>query len=184
MLKTRRSHLLPLLILSGLLLSVFVPTAEGAEKGYRYWGYFQAAPGVSTWNMAMTGPSTVVPDGSVEGWVFTFSSDSIPDAAKPMIAPNFSRLCGKTKFSPAKQKRIGVFVDFGKTVLRPKGETIPHFLSKCVVIEKSALGSDILAKVANIRMAASGFVCGLNNYPAKECGAEVTTPPSMIVKKK
>ncbi|MBI3429790.1 MAG: hypothetical protein HY050_07030 [Actinobacteria bacterium] len=170
-------------MLSGLLISVLSPTAQAAEKGYRYWGYFQAAPGTSTWTMASTGPSTVVPDGSVEGWVFTFSSDSIPDAAQPMISPKFSRLCGKTKFAPTTQKRVGVIVDFGKTVLRPKGETIPHFVSKCVVVEKSAIGSDILAKVTKIRMAASGFVCGLNNYPAKECGAEVTTPPSMIVKK-
>ena len=160
------------------------PSAQAAEKGYRYWGYFQAAPSASTWTMAMTGPSTVVPDGSVEGWVFTFSSDSIPNAAQPMFTPNFSRLCGKTKFISKTQKRIGVIVDFGKTVLRPKGEEIPHFVSKCVVIEKSAIGSDILAKATKIRMAASGFVCALNSYPAKECGAEITTPPSMIVKKK
>ena len=131
----------------------------------------------------MTGPSTVVPDGSVEGWAFTFSSDSIPDATPPMFAPNFSRLCGKTKFAPATQKRVGIIVDFGKAVLRPKGEAIPHFVSKCVVIEKSAIGSDVLAKVTKIRMAASGFVCALNSYPAKECGAEITTPPSMVVKK-
>lgn len=133
--------------------------------------------------MAMTGPSTVVPNGSVEGWVFTFSSDSIPDAAPPQFAPDFSRLCGRTKYAAATQKRVGVIVDFGRAVLRPKGEAIPHFVTKCVVIEKSAIGSDILIKATKIRMAASGFVCGLNNYPAKECGDEITTPPSMIIKK-
>lgn len=171
------------LILSTFALSAISPSAQAAEKGYRYWGYFQAAPGASAWSEAMTGPTTVVADGSVEGWVFTFSGDGVPQAAQPMFAPNFSRLCGRAKFTAATQKRVGVIVDFGKAVLRPKGESIPHFVSKCVVIEKSAIGSDILAKVVKIRFAASGFICAFNSYPAKECGAEIPTPRSLTVKK-
>jgi hypothetical protein len=165
------------------LLSSLAPSAQAAEKGYRYWGYFQAAPGASAWSEAMTGPTTIVADGSVEGWVFTFSGDGVPQASQPMFAPNFTRLCGRAKFSAATQKRVGVVVDFGRAVLRPKGESIPHFVTKCVVIEKSALGSDILAKAVKIRFAASGFVCGINTYPAKECGAEITTPRSLLAKK-
>lgn len=182
--KSKSSLSFVVLALSTLLLSALSPSAQAADNGYRYWGYFQAAPGETAWSEAMTGPTTVVPDGSVEGWVFTFSGDSVPQASKPMFAPNFSRLCGRAKFTSATQKRVGVVVDFGRAVLRPKGELIPHFVSKCVVIEKSALGSDILAKVVKIRFAASGFVCALNTYPAKECGAEIPTPRSMIVKKK
>lgn len=170
------------LTLSTLLLSLLSPSAQAAEKGYRYWGYFQAAPEASAWSEAMTGPTTVVADGSVEGWVFTFSGDGVPQAARPMFAPKFSRLCGRAKFTAATQKRVGVIVDFGKAVLRPKGESIPHFVSKCVVIEKSAIGSDILAKVVKIRFAASGFICAFNSYPAKECGAEIQTPKSLIAK--
>jgi hypothetical protein len=182
-LKSKSSLSFIVLALSTLLLSALPSSAQAADNGYRYWGYFQAAPGETAWSEAMTGPTTVVPDGSVEGWVFTFSGGSVPQAARPMFAPNFSRLCGRAKFKSATQKRVGVVVDFGKAVLRPKGESIPHFVSKCVVIEKSALGSDILAKVVNIRFAASGFICAFNSYPAKECGAEIPTPRSLIGKK-
>ncbi|MDP1712305.1 MAG: SCO2322 family protein [Candidatus Nanopelagicaceae bacterium] len=181
--KSKSSRSFIVLALSTLLLSALSPAAQAADNGYRYWGYFQAAPGETSWSEAMTGPTTVVADGSVEGWVFTFSGNSVPQASQPMFTPNFSRLCGRAKFKSATQKRVGVVVDFGKAVLRPTGESIPHFVSKCVVIEKSALGSDILAKVVKIRFAASGFICAFNNYPAKECGAEIPTPRSLIVKK-
>ena len=166
------------------LLGIMVPTsATAGEKGYRYWGYYQAAPSAKAWTMAMTGPTVNVLDGSVEGWAFTFSSESIPNAAPPRIAPNFGKLCGTTKFSMVNQKRVGVIVDFGRAGLRPKGETTPRLVSKCIVIDKNAIGSEVLAKVVKLRMASSGFVCGLNGYPAKECGIEVPTPAALIVKK-
>ena len=34
-----------------------IVSSEAASKGYRYWGYFQAAPGATTWTAAMTGPT-------------------------------------------------------------------------------------------------------------------------------
>lgn len=166
-----------------LLGGVLPSSATAGEKGYRYWGYFQAVPGATSWTMAMTGPTVNVPDGSVEGWAFTFSSNSVPDAAPPRITPNFAKICGRTKLTDTNQKRVGVIVDFGRAVLRPKGETTPHLVSKCVVIDKNAIGSEILSKVVKLRMHSSGFVCGINNYPAKECGAEVPTPSSLIIKK-
>ena len=94
------------------------PMAGAAEKGYRYWGYFKAAPKATVWTSSMTGPTVDVTDGSVEGWTFTFSSDSIPDAKSPKIAPNFESLCAKTK-PVAGKKRIGVVIDFGSAALRP-----------------------------------------------------------------
>ena len=51
-----------------------LPSAQAASKGWRYWGYFQAAPGKNMWTAAMTGPSVDVVDGSVDGWSFVFSS--------------------------------------------------------------------------------------------------------------
>jgi hypothetical protein len=30
-----------------------------------------------------------------------------------------------------------------------------------------------------VRAAKSGLICGLNGYPAKECGAEIATPASL-----
>jgi deoxyribose-phosphate aldolase len=44
----------------------FAPSANAAEKGWRYWGYYQAAPGAKTWTAAMTGPTVDVADGAVE----------------------------------------------------------------------------------------------------------------------
>lgn len=153
-------------------------TPSNASTGYRYWGYFQAAPDATTWTMAMTGPTTNVADGSVEGWVFTFSGSTVPDAQAPKIAPNFSKICGATAAAAGK-KRIGVVVDFGSSVLRPKGESLPRATTKCVVIDQNAVGSEILAKVVKVRSSSSGLICGLNNYPAKECGAQIPTPKSL-----
>lgn len=172
-----------LVMIFSSLMSFTSTTANAAEKGWRYWGYFQAPSGATTWTMAMTGPSVVVPDGSVEGWAFTFSGDGVPDAATPRLAPNFKKICGSTKIPGADKKRVGVIIDFGRAVLRPKGESMPRTVSKCVTVDKGAIGFDVLAKVVKIRAAASGFVCAFNNYPAKECGAEIPTPAALIVKK-
>ena len=172
-----------LVALVAILSSIVVPSASAAEKGYRYWGYFQAAPGAKTWTMAMTGPTVPIADGSVEGWAFTFSSDSIPDAATPRLAPNFSRICGLVKTVPAGKKRIGLVVDFGSAFLRPKGESMPRNFTKCVVVDKNAVGVDVLSQVVKVRTEASGFICAFSNYPAKECGAEITTPTALIPKK-
>ena len=122
-----------------LLATLSTPSAHAADTGWRYWGYFQAAPGATKWTAAMTGPTVNVEDGSVEGWAFTFSSDAIPDAKAPKVAPSFSSICGKTK-AVAGKKRIGVMVDFGSSVLRPKGESTPRLIQKCVVVDKSAEG--------------------------------------------
>ncbi len=164
-----------------LITSLFTPTANAADTGWRYWGYFQAAPGATKWTPAMTGPTVNVADGAVEGWAFTFSSDAIPDAKAPKVAPSFSTICGKTK-AVAGKKRVAVMVDFGSAVLRPKGETTPRLIQKCVVADKSALGIDVLGLAVKVRAEGSGFICGLNGYPAKECGVEIKTPKGYLKK--
>jgi hypothetical protein len=166
------------------LPALAVTPAHAADKGYRYWGYFQSPNGLAPWVSAMTGPTTIVPDGSVEGWVFTFSSDAIVDAQAPRLTPNFGKLCATTKFAGENKKRIGVVVDFGRAVLRPRGETSPKNIATCVVVDKSATGFDVLQAVVKVRASSSGFVCALSGYPAKECGAEITTPPSLLSKPK
>ena len=169
--------------LAAVFSSVIAPSANAGETGYRYWGYFQAAPGAKAWTMAMTGPTVPIADGSVEGWAFTFSSDSIPDAATPRLAPNFSRICGLVKTVPVGKKRIGLVVDYGSAFLRPKGESMPHNFTKCVVVDKNAVGVDVLAQVVKVRTQSSGFICAFTNYPAKECGAPIPTPTALIPKK-
>lgn len=165
---------------TALLLSLSTP-AQAADTGYRYWGYFQAAPNATSWTPAMTGPTVVVADGSVEGWAFTFSNAAIPDAKSPKVAPSFSKICGKTKAVNGK-KRVAVMIDFGSAVLRPKAEMPGKLIQRCVVADKEALGIEILGQVAKIRAQGSGFICGLNGYPAKECGVEMKTPKGYLKK--
>jgi hypothetical protein len=145
------------------------------EKGYRYWGYFQAGPGAKSWTPAMTGPTVKVEDGSVEGWAFTFSSDSMPDALAPQLPPSFEEICGSTPAVEGK-KRVGLLVDFGPQSLQPKGESAPELVQECVVVNQDALGSDVLGEVTTLNAGSSGLICGINGYPAKECGLEVEAP--------
>lgn len=159
-----------------LFASQVVP-AQGASKGYRYWGYFQASPNSNTWAMSMTGPTTNVKDGSVEGWVHTFSNDSV-DAYQPRVTPDFEKLCKKVK-PVANKKRIGIIVDFGTAAIRPRGESIPKRITTCVQVDLAATGAEALAAAAKIRAASSGFICGINGYPARECSAEISTPRSL-----
>jgi hypothetical protein len=169
------------LIVLFTLTSLSIPQSQAADTGWRYWGYFQAAPNATSWTAAMTGPTVNVADGSVEGWAFTFSNDAIPDAKAPKVAPSFSKVCGKTK-AVAGKKRVAVMIDFGSAVLRPKGESTPRLVQKCVVADKDALGIDVLGQVAKVRAQGSGFICGLNGYPAKECGVEMKTPKGYLKK--
>lgn len=126
----------------------------------------------------MTGPTTNIKDGSVEGWMHTFSNNEVP-AAAPRITPEFAKLCKKTK-PVANKKRIGIIVDFGTAAIRPRGESIPKRVKGCAQVDLNATGADVLAVVAKIRAASSGFICGINGYPAKECSAEIKTPRSFL----
>ena len=170
------------LTLTLLSSALFLPAANAADKGYRYWGYFQAGPNARAWTAAMTGPTVNMADGSVEGWAFTFSSEAIPDAKSPRVAPDFTRICGTTKVPGVGKKRVGLVVDFGSAFIKPKGEVVPRSFSICVVVDKNALGVDVLSKVVKLRAEGSGLICSLNAYPAKECGAEITTPTALLNK--
>jgi hypothetical protein len=159
-----------------LLISYPSPVSQ-ASTGYRYWGYFQAAPGATEWTMAMTGPTTNAKDGSVEGWMHTFSNDDV-NASAPRLAPNFSSLCKSIK-PAANKKRVGVVVDFGIAAIRPRGESIPKRVTTCVQVDLNATGAEVLAAAAKIRASSSGFICGINGYPVRECSAEIKTPRTL-----
>ena len=51
--------------ISTLLIATSFTPANAAEKGWRYWGYFQAAPGTSDWSYATTGPAGSTPSIAV-----------------------------------------------------------------------------------------------------------------------
>ena len=165
---------LALLITASVTLS---PAASAADKGWRYWGYYQAAPGAKTWTAALTGPTVDVKDGAVEGWSFVFSSDDVPSIA-PAIKPNFAAICGKVK-ADKDTKRIGLVIDFGSQSYAPKGEKIQKSFTTCVRTAKTSQGIDVLGMAVKIRAAKSGLICGLNGYPKRECGVEISTPAAL-----
>lgn len=168
------------LAITAVLLSL-TPTSNAVETGYRYWGYFQAAPKATAWTAAMTGPTVDIADGSVEGWAFTFSGEAIPDASSPSVLPDFQSLCSKTR-PKAGKKRIGIIVDFGPSYLAPKGEKVLKTVKRCIVIDKKAQGIDVLGRVVRVRADKSGLICGLAGYPRKECGVEIPTPAELVKK--
>jgi len=159
---------------------VAMPSSQVAFKGWRYGGYFQAAPGLTSWKAAMTGPTVDIEDGAVEGWSFVFSSDDVPSVA-PKIKPSFASICGKTK-ADSDTKRIGLVIEFGNPAYAPKGEKVQKPIVRCVTTAKSSQGIDVLAQVVKVRAASSGLICGFNGYPKKECGVEIDTPASLLKK--
>ncbi len=166
----RHSILLSLLIITSSL-SI---SSSNAATGYRYWGYFQAQGGATSWTAAMTGPSVEVKDGAVEGWTFVFSNNDIP-AVAPMMDPDFATLCDGIPETAGKV-RVGLVVDFGDANIAPEGETPMEFFSDCVVVPAGSVGLDVLRSVLDVRAGDSGLICGIAGYPAQECGAEIEAP--------
>ena len=164
-------------VIAALFSQSLIPSAQAASKGWRYWGYYQAAAKSTTWKAAMTGPTVDIADGSVEGWIFTFSSDDVP-STPPSVKPSFSKICGSTKAEPG-LKRVGLVIDFGSKAYAPKGERVQKTIVRCVVTAKDSQGIDVLAQEINVRQADSGLICGFNGYPARECGKEISTPASL-----
>jgi hypothetical protein len=169
------------LFLAIVVIATFTtPSADAASKGWRYLGYFQAAPGTSTWKAAMTGPTVDIEDGAVEGWSFVFSSDDVPSVA-PKTKPSFASICGKTK-ADSDTKRIALVIEFGNAAYAPKGEKVQKPIVRCVTTAKSSQGIDVLGQVIKVRSASSGLICGLNGFPKKECGVEIETPAALSKK--
>lgn len=126
----------------------------------------------------MTGPTVSVADGAVEGWAFTFSGSSTPDASSPSVLPDFQTLCAKTRAVSGK-KRVGIVIDFGPAFLAPAGEKPLKTVKRCIVIDKKAQGIDVLGRVVRVRADKSGLICGLAGFPRKECGIELATPAEL-----
>ena len=176
--KSTQKIAIALLLITSQFISI--PASNAASKGWRYWGYFQAAPGSTHWKAAMTGPTVDIADGAVEGWSFVFSSDDVP-SVPPVTKPSFASICGATKADPD-TKRIALVIEYGNPAWAPKGEKVQKPFVQCVTTAKSSQGIDVLAQVAKVRSASSGLICGLNGYPKKECGVEIPTPASLIKK--
>ena len=162
-----------------LILNFIFTSSAHAEKGYRYWGYFQAAAGASNWTAAMTGPSVELHDGDVEGWAFTASSNDIP-ATPPMADPDFASLCNGSS-QVAGKIRVGIVVDFGGADIAPTGENPKEVITDCVVIPTKSTGLVALQAIAQVRADKSGLICGIGGYPASECGVEIDMPTTQAM---
>ncbi len=155
------------LAVAGLLLGP-VPSASAAN--YRYWGYWQLTAG--SWGFAQKGPDQLVPvDGSVEGWRYAVDDGS--GTRTPRAVLTFEQLCGSTP-AQAGKKRVGVVLDFGRTVDSEAGATPPAPLAKCAQVVPAATGAEVLAATTTVRTG-NGLVCALGDYPAAGCGGEVAT---------
>ena len=141
-----------------------------AESGYRYWGYFHSEAGSSSWTFADKGPDDTTPaDGSVEGWRFAITVGT--SGREPRAAADFDAICGDTALEEG-EKRVAVVIDYGLADEAPDGETPPEPRGECAVVPEQASGTQVLASVADVRVK-SGLTCGIDGYPASECGPEI-----------
>ncbi len=153
---------------------LFLSSSANAAKGYRYWGYFQAAPDATQWTPAMTGPTTTLQDGAVEGWSFSASNDVVP-ATAPSDGADFATLCADTPQASGKI-RVGLVINFGPEAIAPNNEMPPNTILSCALVKKGATGTDVLNASVTVRNDKSGLLCGIEGYPKSECGPEIDMP--------
>ncbi len=162
------------LVLAALVGTWGASTAEATS--YRFWAYWLGSD--TGWSFSNQGASRRPADGTVEGWRFAVSEAS-SSTTPPRHSTSFAQICGSTPPQDGK-KRVGLVVDFGTATDAPKGETAPARIATCVVAPADANGYAVLAAAVQLRTDA-GLICGMNGYPATECGvavADPTTSPS------
>lgn len=148
------------------LTAVLAAPAQAAA--YRYWTYWQSAPGLSAWVFSSHGAGTSVPaDGAVEGWRFAISTENASGDSAPRTSADFDSVCAGVAFEPG-AKRVAVVLDPGPAAIAPDGEQPFLALAQCVVADEEATGYDIVRSVVDVRTE-DGFVCALGGYPAREC---------------
>jgi hypothetical protein len=142
--------------------------APASAASYRYWGFFTGTD--NAWAMSMVGAVENIPaDGSVDGWRFGIGTDT--ETPEPRTAPNFEELCPGLEASEG-ITRVAVVIDFGDAEQAPAGEIPPASRVECVSMPSGGSSADALAMAADVR-GDGGFVCGVDGFPAAECGAEV-----------
>lgn len=172
--KITSKKLLTILVIFLTSTPFLISSNAHAAKGYRYWGYFQAAPGATEWTPAMTGPTTTLLDGAVEGWSFSASNDVVP-ATPPSEQADFATLCADTPQAAGKI-RVGLVINFGPEAIAPNNEMPPNTIFNCALVKKGATGNDVLSASVTVRNDKSGLLCGIEGYPKSECGPEIEMP--------
>jgi uncharacterized membrane protein YgcG len=144
--------------------------APAEATSYRFWTYWT---GGSDWTFSNQGAARRPADGAVEGWRFAISEAS-SSTVTPRHSPTFASLCRNTAAEDGK-KRVGLVVDFGTAEDAPSGESPPAMLTRCAVVPEDANGYEVLLTAVQLRTDA-GLICGMNGYPATECGEPVADP--------
>ena len=160
--------------IAATLLSVaMAPAASAAD--YRYWTFWTGEP-QGTWTFAQKGAADItVTNEFVEGWRFTISPAS-GSSPQPRIASQYAELCPNPTVKSG-QVGVAVVIDYGIVDEAPPGETPPASpITKCVSVPQGSSAADALAAAGVVR-ADKGMVCGVNGYPATECGVEVKPVP-------
>ena len=157
------------LVLAGLVGAWGASTAEATS--YRFWAYWLGSD--TGWSFSNQGASRRPADGTVEGWRFAVSEAS-SSTTPPRHSTSFAQICGSTAPQDGK-KRVGLVVDFGTTTDAPKGETPPARIATCVLAPADANGYAVLTAAVQLRTD-TGLICGMNGYPAAECGVAVADP--------
>ncbi len=159
--------------------------AARAATAYRYWAYYVASPGSTTWQYSQRGPATEHPaQGEVEGWRFAVQADA-GSGLLPRATPDFTALCGAAA-PKSGDVRVGMVIDFGTAADAPGGETPPAGVAvSCVEVKAGSTGFDALQAAvgaANVRVgtagSTAGLVCGIDGYPRSECTNAVAAPRS------
>lgn len=145
--------------------------APADATSYRFWSYWS---GGSDWTFASQGASRRPTDGAVEGWRFAISEAS-SSSTPPRHSPGFAQLCGDTDPVDG-NKRVGLVIDAGTDADAPDGESPPALVATCVVVPTDANGYDVLAAAGMQLRTDGGLICGINGYPATECGVPVADP--------
>jgi hypothetical protein len=156
-------------------LIVATPAPASAATAYRYWAFYLAHG--STWQYAQRGPASEYPaDGDVEGWRFALQTDAA-GGLTPRDVPDFAALCASTP-PKAGQVRVGIVIDFGVASDAPVHESPPAgVVPGCVYVDDGASGAAVLQAATTVRIGTgskAGLVCGIDGYPASECGPAVT----------
>jgi hypothetical protein len=161
----------------GVAVAVSASSAAQANT-YRYWTYWKAAPGQSSWGFSPAGASSRPPDGAVEGWRFALSGVAGSSSTQPRATPSFDSICGGTP-PVSGGVRVAVVVDFGTSDAQPPDESPPRgVVAYCATKVPTLTGLDALAAGpwGPAVRTSGGLVCGIDGYPRTECGALVSSP--------
>ena len=183
MTRSVRRPVVALLVGAAAVVIPMLPVTAAHAVSYRYWTYWHAAPGSSSWGFAGSGPTYRPSDGAVEGWRFAVSQGTT-SAPKPRTDPAKAYTSACKEKTPADgNKLVTVVLDYGTAADAPKGEHPPHgVVASCVEIPKNGSGLDALGKAGVRVRTEAGLICGLNGYPKTECAPAVTSSPSPTAK--